>query len=505
MKRRPFLLALGTLMSPLTRLLAGSATRPSAAEAIAPKFRVTLPEAHKGTLEIDTKLLDSYGPPPEPLRQYYLDARAAFFENAQAGFQDAAIVHLAERHQVPFMGGPMLGDLHSEGVTIWLRPAARTPITIRVGGQSVLLDEPVPGEDTRVRIDGLQASTRYSYQIEIGGTQVASGQFTTAPLQQSRDTFRVAFGSCCHKIGVHNPNLFGQIVQRQPHVMMLLGDIAVDDRNNEINMHCADYQLRDVSTAWRHLAAHVPLYASWDDHDYFDNDLSGVPKKFTAADRDRVRAVWKQNWNNPAVPKGRKGIYFSSRVGPVEIIMLDTRSYRSGKQRRQYGSYLGDRQLQWLKQTLMDSTAPFKIISSGTMWSDYVSRAKDSWGSWDTQAREEIFGLIEQENIGGVLLVSGDRHGARGFRIPRDSGHTFYEFEPATLGGVSGPAGLVKDCPEQLFGYSGQDAAGQNFVACGEFTFDMAAKDPQVTFRLITEHGHIKEEIALSLSELTPA
>jgi alkaline phosphatase D len=138
------------------------------------------------------------------------------------------------------------------------------------------------------------------------------------------------------------------------------------------------------------------------------------------------------------------------------------------------------------------------------MWSDYVSNGKDSWGSWDTEAREEIFQLIERERIGGVLLLSGDRHGARGFRIPRPSGFDFFEFEPASLGGVSGPAGLVKNCPEQLFGYDGRDANGNPFVACGEFTFHISGADSKVTFRLITQHGEIVEEIELSLAELTP-
>ncbi len=50
--------------------------------------------------------------------------------------------------------------------------------------------------------------------------------------------------------------------------MLLLGDIAVDHRRNRINMHRSDYLLRDVSKPWRQLAANVPLYASWDDHDY---------------------------------------------------------------------------------------------------------------------------------------------------------------------------------------------------------------------------------------------
>jgi len=155
--------------------------------------------------------------------------------------------------------------------------------------------------------------------------------------------------------------------------------------------------------------------------------------------------------------------------------------------------------MEWLKKTLKASTAPFKVISSGTMWSDYVSRGKDSWGTWDIEAREEIFTLMEQEKISGVLLISGDRHGARGFRIPRPSGFEFHEFEAATLGGVNGPPGVVKKCPQQLFGYD-----GKGFIAFGEFSFDPSGPEPKVTFRLIDESGDIREEHTYSCQELTP-
>lgn len=496
MKRRSFLLAMAAAVSPIRRLLA---------KAVVPTFKVTLSEAHKGTLEIDTRLLDSYGKLPANVRQFYFDARAAFAANRQADFSDKAIVDAAIEHGRLLMGGPLLGDLSAEGVSVWLRPATDAAVTIAVGGKVFAVKAPRAGVAVRTRIRGLSPDTRYEYSVNVGDKSVAKGQFRTAPPQDTRGKFRVTFGSCCHKIGVHNPNLYREILKREPHAMLLLGDIAVDDRNNEINMHRADYQLRDVSRPFRGLVSNVPVYASWDDHDYFDNDLSGIPKKFTAEDRDNVRQVWLENWNNPPADSQREGIYFNTRIGPVEVIMLDTRSCREGQRRNQYGSYLGKTQLNWLKETLKASTAPFKVISSGTMWSDYVSRAKDSWGSWDKEAREEVFSLIEDEQIGGVLLVSGDRHGARGFRIPRPSGFSFYEFEPATLGGVSGPAGLVKNCPEQLFGYSGRDANGENFVAFGEFTFDTSGDGPEVTFRLITQFGEIKEELPLTVAELTPA
>lgn len=495
-RRRPF----------LTMIVSVLAFGPRAvARVTAPLFKVSLKDAHKGTLEVDTQLLDSFKRLPENIRSFYLESRSVFDGSPTADFSDPTIVEAAKTHDLPLMGGPMLGDLHSDSVTVWLRPAQVGALSIKVtnedGGAAQSIDvKPLKsGIDQRVRIGGLVPNTAYRYEVLANGQNVAEGEFVTAPVDDAKGVFRVSFGSCCHKIGIHNPNLFTQIRMRAPHAMLILGDSAVDDREDQINMHRADYQLRDVSAPWRDLTANIPVYASWDDHDYFNNDLNGIPKRFSAADRDAVRSVWRQNWNNPMASDNREGIYFNTRIGPTEVIMLDTRSCRDNNRRNQRHSYLGEQQMTWLKNTLQSSTAPFKIISSGTMWSDYVSKAKDSWGSWDVEAREEIFGLIEREKIGGVLLISGDRHGARGFKIPRPSGFAFHEFEAATLGGVSGPAGLVKNCPEQLFGYGGGD-----FIACGEFTFDTSGKDPRVTFRLIDQSGIIKEEHTFTLQQLTP-
>jgi len=77
-----------------------------------------------------------------------------------------------------------------------------------------------------------------------------------------------------------------------------------------------------------------------------------------------------------------------------------------------------------------------------------------------------------------VLLISGDRHGARGFRIPRPSGFSFYEFEAASLGGRKGPAVTDPEWTTQLYGFAEK-------YAFGEFTIDAGLPDPEVTFRLI--------------------
>ena len=321
-----------------------------------------------------------------------------------------------------------------------------------------------PGVEQRIIINGLLPNTEYEYVVVDKNGSVANGKFKTAFSTRQKGSFHMAFGSDFHKIGLHNPNLMKEILKVKPTVMMLIGDGAVDDRDSMINMHRSDYLLRDLSTSWQQLSSNTALYATWDDHDYMNDDLSGIPKGFNEKHRDALRAVWKQNWNNPHTKF--KGIYFNARTGPVEMFMLDTRSLRDNNRRGQYGSFLGSEQLAWLKEALKNSTAPFKLISSGTMWSDNISNGKDSWGTWDVQAREEIFNFIETEHIAGVILLSGDRHGARGFTISRPSGYVFHEFEAGTLGGVPGPEAIAKNNSNQLFGYAGLDT-----IAFGELVF----------------------------------
>ena len=462
---------------------------------------VSLSKAHKGTLEIDTQLLDSYGKLPENIRQFYLDARAVLVASPTATLTDRRIVDLAGKAKLPLISGPMLGEVSDTSVVVWFRPVAPGTFTINVTGgvkKAFKVKAAASGAPVRVACDGLKTDVEHHYEIvNEAGAVVGKGAFKTAPAPGSQTTTRIAFGSCFHKIGVHNPNLMRLVAKRGNHAMLLLGDLAVDDREAKTNMHCSDYLLRDVSKAWRDLAAGTPVYASWDDHDYLNNDKSGLQKGgISNGQRNALRQIWQENWVNPTTPVNDRGIYFNTRIGDVEVIMLDTRSCRDWKKRGKPGAYLGDAQKQWLFKTLKASKATFIVITSGTMWTDYISNGKDSWGTWDKATRKEIFTFLEKNRIGGVLLLSGDRHGARGFKMQRPSGYTMYEFEAATLGGVPGPGAFGKDKSAQLFGYKG------GLRAFGEFTFDMAKADPTVTFRLIDEHEKPLEEHVIKRSQL---
>ena len=476
------------------------------AHSTAPRINVSLPQAHKGTPAIDMDLLNSYDRQPESVRRFFAEARAVFDADRQARFAgNHELKAAADRYGVKHLGGPMLGNVGHDRAALWLRTVRPAQIHVKLSGpDGVWKSRPVfSSADTDlsavVPLTSLRPETQYNYEVFVDNALLDLKQrtvFTTFPSPDSKGVFRLAFGGDFHKSGVHNPHLMRQIVERGNQAMILTGDLAVDDRENQTALHRSDYLLRDLSPAWRQLASAVSIYAAWDDHDYFNNDLSGVPARFAAEDVRALRRIWKQNWNNPTSAMESEGICFRTRLGPADLIMLDTRSLRK-KQRKIPNAYLGDRQTQWLKQELLECRGPFVIISSGTMWSDYISNGKDSWGIFDPAGREELFSFIEANRIPGVLLISSDRHGARGFRIPRPSGYCFHELEIGTLGGMTGPGAMAQDASTQLFGRT-------RIKAFGELEFDTKPADPKAIFRLVDEKGRVLEQIALAKSALTP-
>lgn len=462
----------------------------------------------KGTIEAAVQLLNMWGEKPADTLDLYKAIYNSLAKSPDATFRDVCedekVKTLCEKKGILLFGGPMLGKLKNDGATVWVRTTkpASVEVKVRIGDKEKTFG-PVKSTyqsdlTAEISVSGLPSGTTTPYRVLVDGVQVktpSSTNITTPPAQKEAKT-RIAFGTCQHRWGLGNMKMTDVILKRKPLAMLMYGDIAVQDRRTNFGMHRADYALRDFHPAWQKLVSKVPVYTSWDDHDYLRNDGWGIPRNGTDEDRRGVRKVFKQSWVNPYYGLGDEGggIFQHTRIGPCDIIMTDNRYFRTKEGKH---NFLGPKQMAWLKKTLLACKGPFIIMSCGTMWSDYVSDGKDSWGKYDPEGREEIFKLIEDNKIGGVLLISGDRHGARGFKIPRPSGFSFYEFEPASLGGRRGPAAKNEKWTTQLYGISGK-------YAFGEFTFDTSKDDPEVTFRLIDQNAEIIYELTLKRSELTP-
>ncbi len=452
---------------------------------------VSLKDAHKGSLEIDLRIMNQIPDIPQEVIDFYVACREAL-TGKDAGNQ---IVKVCEQHNVKKLGGPMLGDLTSSSVSVWMHLPAKEEVQITIeapNGQQIEFKSEASTIPV-VRCEGLKPDTGYNYVVSnSAGDKLGEGGFTTCPTELSAEPFRLAFGADFHKIGMYRAELLRLIQERGARALFLIGDSAVDGRKNDLGLIKTDYMLRNLSPPIQQLTANVPTSATWDDHDYWGDDVSGtVGHGKRSVEVDSLRAMWKMQWNNPQRDLDRAGIYFETTIGPVHYIALDTRSCRVNDERGKLNSFLGEEQMDWLKETLAASSSPFILISGGTMWTDYISKAKDTWGTWDIEGREKIFGWIDAKQDSQALLLSGDRHGARGFEIDRPNGKTIYEFEIGTLGGCPGPSPFGKDRSQQLFGLK------SNSWAFGELTFVNKDGKPQVVFRLIDADGKVVEEVTV--------
>lgn len=463
----------------------------------------------KRGLASSLSILTMWGEKPQAVLDLYeaiynaleADTAASLAAAANDPKVKALVGQLGLRH----LGGPMLGCLGSDHASVWVRTAQPAEVSVVAdfeGGQRTFGPVRTSVESdlvARVRVEGLAPGSSTPYKVLVDREAIDAGAetvITTPPAGMDTPT-RIAFATCPHRWGLGNEKQADTVLGRKPHALLLYGDVAVQDRGVHLGLHRADYALRDFHPAWRKLAGRLPIYTSWDDHDYADNDAWGLSGNRTEADRRGIRTVFLQSWNNPGEGLGDSGggIFQHTRIGACDIIMTDNRYFRTSDGKH---CFLGTAQMEWLKKTLLACKGPFIILSCGTMWSDYVSGGKDSWGKFDPEGREEIFHFIEEHKIPGVLLLSGDRHGARGFRIPRPSGYEFYEFEPASFGGRGGPSAVLPGSKDQLFGISYR-------YAFGEFSIDASKADPEVTFRLIdSDDGSTIYELTLTRSQLTP-
>ena len=460
------------------------------------------------SIEGSLELLNRWGQQPEITNRLYTAAFKVLESKTDATYADVAadttVQKICDSQSILHLGGPMLGSVTSSGVRIWVRTLrpAKVQVQVDVDGSEKTFGpiKSTPETDmvAIIPVMGLKPQTSYPYRVLVDGKAVMipdHSVITTSPVDSASGKVRIAFGTCTHRWGLGNHKQWELIRKRKPTAMLLGGDIAVQDRKNHCGLHRADYLLRDFMPAWKNFCSTIPVYATWDDHDYFANDKWGIPKGYTLNDKQNVCDVYYRSWNNPSsgFNDERRGVFFRTRIGPCDVIMLDNRYFREGVK----GSFLGDGQMDWLEKQLLDCKGPFIILSCGTMWSDYVSKGKDSWGQWDPEGRERIFKFIEKHKIAGVLLISGDRHGARGFRIPRLTGFEFYEFEAGSLGGRFGPPATRPQWDTQFYGMSHK-------FAFGEFSIDATLPDPEVTFRLIQDNAEIIHELKLKRSQLIP-
>jgi alkaline phosphatase D len=176
-------------------------------------------------------------------------------------------------------------------------------------------------------------------------------------------------------------------------------------------------------------------------------------------------------------PDERERVYRRFGYGPLlEVFMLDERSYRGANSANRQptpgpeAAFLGVRQLLWLKQALLASTATWKVIASdmpiGLVVDDanaYVEKGTyEAWANADGGApsgRElelaSLFSFIKNNAVRNLVWVTADVHYAQAIRYSPEKA-AFGDFDPFWEF-VAGPINAGTFGPNRLDGTFGPE------------------------------------------------
>lgn len=353
--------------------------------------------------------------------------------------------------------GPMVGYVDMRQVNLWVQTTQAATVFAeykQVGGTVVyrtpaVQTEVLHGFTAHLQCDSVQPGNTYTYTVFINKKPVVrpyKTEFTTPALWQWRTdppTYRVVTGSCAYvneerydrpgKGYGSNYEIFNAIAQKQPNLMVWLGDniyLREPDWGSRVGIYHRYTHGRSLPELQPLLAA-CPHVAVWDDHDFGPNDSDG-----SYAYKHLTTAAFRDFWANPACSQTQQeGIYTSMDFNDVQFFLLDNRSFRTAS-RRKTGerTILGKEQLEWLKNALVASPAKFKFVCIGGQFlndvADFENHARVA-----PEERQEIIDFIVNEKIKNVIFLTGDRHHSELSLLEKD-GIKIYDFtvSPFTSG-----------------------------------------------------------------------
>ncbi|MFO0175869.1 MAG: alkaline phosphatase D family protein, partial [Planctomyces sp.] len=288
-------------------------------------------------------------------------------------------------------------------------------------------------------------------------------------------------------------------------LFIFLGDNIYADTDDPEVMR-QKYKLLSANKGFKKLIKTTPVIATWDDHDYGEND-AGREYPFKRESKD----IFLKFWNEPAVSPRREheGIYTCYRFGEpgsgrsLQIILLDTRTFRDPLFKSPQGSWkndylpdldpqktlLGDQQWAWLKERLLEP-ADLRIIGSSIQF----AHEHNGWESWTNLPREllRMVDLIRQTRASGVLFISGDVHWGELSRLQAPNCYPLYDL---TASGLNQDWDRLEPNGNRL---------GE---ACMDFHFGMLeitwGATPSVQLRIHDMTGRSRIRRTVRLSELT--
>lgn len=371
-------------------------------------------------------------------------------------FFSITVVTVCAQNKTGVISGPWAGNVELRSATIWIEVAPNVKnvaVKFYAAGKNaeaktITYKGELGKEFNPVKIDlnGLQMNTTYEYNVVVDGKIVPSLfplRFTTKDLWEWRKPvpdFTFLTGSCAYfnqtiydrpgKPYGGDSSIFETMAKQNAAFHLWLGDNWYTREVDYATPWGLNYRAshdRSLPVLQKFMAS-MPQYAIWDDHDYGPNDAG---KSYIL--KDESRKIFMNYWCNPSYGEDGKGVYTKVSYGDVDIFLTDDRYFRSedeladsiNGQPNFDKHYFGTMQMDWLKNALIFSKAPFKIIATGSQVLNPLSKVECM--RHYTAEYNELMDFFATQKISGVIFLTGDRHHSEVIKQSRQGLYPLYD------------------------------------------------------------------------------
>jgi alkaline phosphatase D len=384
------------------------------------------------------------------------------------GPQDISLRSMVDTSLAPFYHGVASGDPTPNAIVIWTRvtgddagPVSGTwRMALDTNFTSVVQSGTFTADSTtdycvKIDVTGLQSNTWYFYEFTALGRNSLTGRTKTAPTG-GVDQLRFAFVSCSnYPTGYFNA--YDRIKDRNDvDAVLHLGDyiyeyaagitaIRRDHLPTTEIIKLSDYRQRYSSyrldPSLRKLHQQYPFITVWDDHETANNSWMDGAENHTPGNegpwinRKNAGQQAYEEWLPIRLPEAGNPnkIWRKMSYGNMaDIFMLDTRLYGRTLQGARSvtdtaAHLLGREQMEWLKTSLKNSTAKWKILGQQVMVGNLnpfwqiipggLVLNDDQWDGYQAE-RKELYDFVLQNDIKNMIVLTGDIHTAWAMDLP---------------------------------------------------------------------------------------
>ncbi|MEI6852679.1 MAG: alkaline phosphatase D family protein [Bacteroidota bacterium] len=380
-------------------------------------------------------------------------------------------------HFAPFYHGVASGDPLSDRVIIWTRVTPsdtnnNSPITVRyyvsvtmdfsqILQQGSVVTDTSRDYTVKVDVGGLQPDTYYYYFFESGGKKSIVGRTKTTAVGPYANAKIILLTGSDYRRGYFN-GLANISEKDDIDLVFHSGDYIYEQGGGPPDrVHDPDaeiYRLQDYRTRISQyrldtnlMRCHqlYPWVIIWDDHDIVVDAVSDTSFRHDANQfglyKNRKHAAVKAFREWMPVRDDTTSFYKNFRKislgNLVDMFIIDERLYdrdrfATGVTDSIYNSptakMLGPVQLSWLTHGLKTSTAQWKIVGGGLMFSQLqiasVPLIFENWDGYPAE-RNKVFDTLEQNHINNVVFLSGDFHCGFANDVAR-SPYNIFQYNP---------------------------------------------------------------------------